>query len=145
MRANEILETCLYVDDLDKAEHFYTNVLGLKLFERHPTRHLFLACGLRMLLLFRPDASNAANSKLPPHGSQGAGHVAFAVPDRDIPAWETYLSEQGVDVERTIAWPQGGHSVYFRDPAGNSLEVASPRIWCLDESKTISQTDPIAD
>ena len=37
-------------------------------------------------------------------------------------------------IEKTIAWPQGGHSVYFRDPAGNSLEVASPLIWHIDES-----------
>ncbi len=76
-------------------------------------------------------------SNTPHHGAQGTGHVAFAVPDAEIPAWEAHLTAQGVAIERTVDWPQGGRSLYFRDPAGNSLELASPKIWGLDERQTI--------
>ena len=87
-----------------------------------------------MLLVFQPDASDSPDSSIPRHGAHGPGHVAFAVADRDISGWIDLLECKGVAIEKTIAWPQGGHSVYFRDPAGNSLEVASPLIWHIDES-----------
>jgi catechol 2,3-dioxygenase-like lactoylglutathione lyase family enzyme len=44
-------------------------------------------------------------------------------------AWRDHLAARGVDIEAEVQWPRGGHSLYFRDPAGNSLELASPRIW----------------
>lgn len=87
-----------------------------------------------MLLVFHPESSNAEDSSLPRHGAKGAGHVAFAVDDAEIPAWVEYLQTHGIEVEKTIDWPQGGHSVYFRDPAGNSVEIASPLIWQIDKS-----------
>jgi len=36
-----------------------------------------------------------------------------------------------VAVEADFEWPGGGRSIYFRDPAGNCLEFAEPRIWKL--------------
>ncbi|MHB8972807.1 MAG: VOC family protein [Pirellulaceae bacterium] len=137
MKVNEILETCLYVNDLDIAQDFYRHVLGLELFEHHPGRHLFWRCGQRMLLLFLAEGSDVADSSVPRHGAHGAGHVAFAVPDRDILRWKQHLACRGVDIEQSVEWPQGGRSVYFRDPAGNSLEVASPRIWGIPEYAAI--------
>ncbi len=138
MQANEILETCLYVDDLDAAEQFYRDVLGLVCFSRQEDRHVFFRCGQRMLLLFNPDESSLDTSDLPPHGSHGPGHVAFAVPDDELDAWRTHLAAARVPIEKTVDWPQGGHSLYFRDPAGNSLELATPRIWGMDESASMS-------
>jgi catechol 2,3-dioxygenase-like lactoylglutathione lyase family enzyme len=138
MKANEILETCLYVDDLDSASVFYRDVLGLELFEHQPGRHLFWRCGRRMLLLFLPEQCDVPEANLPRHGARGAGHVAFAVPDSDIPRWQQHLAQHGVAIEQVVQWPQGGRSVYFRDPAGNSLEVASPRIWGLRELATLN-------
>jgi catechol 2,3-dioxygenase-like lactoylglutathione lyase family enzyme len=91
-----------------------------------------------MLLLFLAQGSDVADSSLPRHGAHGAGHVAFAVPDGDIPQWRDHLAGCGVDIERSVDWPQGGRSLYFRDPAGNSLEVASPRIWGIREQAAIS-------
>jgi hypothetical protein len=29
----------------------------------------------------------------------------------------------------TCLWPRGGMSLYVRDPAGNCVELASPRLW----------------
>ena len=34
-------------------------------------------------------------------------------------------------IEADFEWPGGGRSIYFRDPAGNCLEFAEPRIWKL--------------
>jgi catechol 2,3-dioxygenase-like lactoylglutathione lyase family enzyme len=138
MQANEILETCLYVDDLDAAERFYRDVLGLVFVSRQEGRHVFFRCGQRMLLLFNPDESSLASSDLPPHGSRGAGHVAFAVPDDELDAWRIHLNAARVQIEKTIDWPQGGRSFYFRDPAGNSLELATPRIWGIEEASAMS-------
>jgi catechol 2,3-dioxygenase-like lactoylglutathione lyase family enzyme len=137
MRVNEVLETCLYVDDLDAAHRFYGEVLGLDFFQREADRHVFFRCGNRMLLLFNAVRSVASDSSLPPHGACGAGHVAFAVPDEEIAAWRRHLEQQQVTIEQVVCWPQGGHSLYFRDPAGNSLELASPRIWGFEELATM--------
>ena len=134
MRIEHILETCLYVDDLAVAESFYTTVLGLELESHQEGRHVFLRCGRRMLLLFDPNVSAAIEGEVPPHGARGAGHVAFAVPQADLPAWRGQLEAAGVAIETTIDWPGGGRSLYFRDPAGNSLELATPRIWGIDEA-----------
>ena len=133
MKARHILETCLYVDDLSRAESFYQHVLGLELESRQEGRHLFFRCGQRMLLLFNPLASRQTSDQFPSHGAFGTGHVAFGVRETELPAWIEQLRQHDVSVEKTIDWPDGGRSVYFRDPAGNSLELATPRIWGIDE------------
>jgi catechol 2,3-dioxygenase-like lactoylglutathione lyase family enzyme len=133
MQAQVILETCLYVDDLSRAEHFYRDVLGLAVESRQDGRHVFFHCGQRMLLLFNPLASRESNDHFPPHGSFGAGHLAFGVRAAELPAWIDLLAQHGVAIEKTIDWPAGGRSLYFRDPAGNSLELATPKIWGIDE------------
>lgn len=133
MRIEYVLETCLYVGDLAAAERFYTTVLGLELESQQPGRHVFLRCGNRMVLLFDPRESATVNEDFPAHGAVGPGHVAFAVKEADLPAWRTHLEAAGVLIEKMIDWPRGGRSLYFRDPAGNSLELATPRIWGLGE------------
>lgn len=138
MKVGEILECCLYVDDLTAAETFYGEVLGLTAYTRQEGRHVFFRCGQRMLLLFEPHASNDPQSPLPRHGATGSGHVAFAAREATLDAWSRHLAAHGVAIEKVVTWPGGGHSLYFRDPSGNSLELATPRIWGLDEAKTIS-------
>jgi catechol 2,3-dioxygenase-like lactoylglutathione lyase family enzyme len=133
MKALQILETSLYADDLERAEEFYTNVLKLQLFAREPGRHLFFQCGDQMLLIFNP-SKTIKETEVAPHGSSGPGHVAFAVPDSELDTWATRLSECGIGIEKLLCWPKGGRSIYFRDPAGNSLELASPKIWGIEEA-----------
>jgi catechol 2,3-dioxygenase-like lactoylglutathione lyase family enzyme len=133
-----VLETSLYVDDLDAAERFYHGVLGLEVRGRHPGRHVFFRCGGGVLLVFAPEATAGAASMvdgtpIPPHGADGPGHVAFAVPEPELASWKHRLIQRGVAIEAEVRWPRGGSSVYFRDPAGNSLELASPAIWGLPE------------
>lgn len=133
MRANHILETCLYVEDLTAAEHFYRDVLGLEYYDRQQGRHVFFRCGRRMLLLFDARASRQADGRIPPHGATGAGHVCFAARQDELPSWQAHLESCGIAIETMIDWPGGGQSIYFRDPSGNSLEIATPRIWGLPE------------
>ena len=129
MQVERVLETCLYVDDLGAAQDFYRRVVGLELESQVAGRHVFFRCGDGMLLLFNPAATEHASGAVPPHGARGPGHVAFAAMEESLPAWRQRLAQNGVTIEAEIDWPGGGHSLYFRDPAGNSLELATPHIW----------------
>lgn len=129
MRVGRILETCLYVNDLEAARLFYCDVLGLEFESSQPGRHLFLKCGEAMLLLFDPKISSRSDSDFPIHGSVGPGHVAFATGHQELAQWRSVLDRHRVPIERDLTWPGGGRSIYFRDPAGNSVELATPDIW----------------
>ena len=128
----QVLETCLYVDDLLAAERFYVDVMGLVLVSRQADRHLFFRCGSMMLLLFDPAASGTSPSDVPLHGTRGPGHVAFSVPHDEIDSWTIRLEEQAVAIEQHVNWPNGGRSIYFRDTSGNSLELATRDLWGLE-------------
>ena len=126
-----VLETALYADDLDTAEAFYSTVLDLELDSKEAGRHLFFKCGHAMLLIFNASATSVQTGPVPRHGSTGPGHVAFSVDGADLDAWIEQIESRGVEVEARIDWPGGGRSIYFRDPAGNSLELTTPQIWGL--------------
>ena len=136
MTPSAILESALYVDDLDAAEEFYGGVLGLEVITRAEGRHVFFRCGDGVLLLFNADATEVppapdARLPVPPHGARGPGHLCFAASAEEIDRWKTELQSQGIAIEADFEWPNGGRSIYFRDPSGNSLEFAEPRIWGL--------------
>ena len=136
MTPSGILESALYVDDLDKAERFYGEVMGLERIAKVEGRHVFVRCGEGVLLLFDADKTvkpPAADARLPvpPHGTKGDGHLCFRGTEDEIERWKAHLEANGVTIEADFEWPQGGRSIYFRDPAGNSLEIANPRIWGL--------------
>ena len=139
MRPAGILETALYARDLEAARRFYQDVLGLVMITREPGRHVFFRCGPGVLLIFDPAAtlvpSRVAGAVVPPHGTRGPGHVAFAAVEAELPRWREHLAEHGIVIESEVVWPGGGRSLYFRDPAGNSVELASPAIWGLPEPK----------
>jgi len=129
---DRVLETILYVDDLDEAERFYGEVLGLELDSRQDGLFVFFRCGPGMLLLFEPNRASTGRT-VPAHGAHGPGHLCFAVAEADLDEWQARLQREGVAIEQEVSWPRGGRSFYFRDPAGNSLELATPRIWGLPE------------
>ncbi|HEX2524859.1 MAG TPA: VOC family protein [Geminicoccus sp.] len=131
-KLDRVLETVLYVDDLEEARRFYGDVLGLTLDSRKDGIFLFFRLGEGMLLLFRPEATRVGKS-VPAHGAIGPGHVCFAVAEAELDRWKERLVRADVAIEHEQAWPRGSRSFYFRDPAGNSLEIASPRIWGLED------------
>jgi catechol 2,3-dioxygenase-like lactoylglutathione lyase family enzyme len=128
-----VLETSLYVSDLDRATAFYQNVLGLRKIDDFPGGRgaaLQVGSGPSVLLLFRADITRAGGT-FPPHGTSGAGHVAFRVEASEISAWRERLRDHGVAIEKEIAFGTDPPSIYFRDPDGNSLELAVTTIWHL--------------
>jgi len=129
VRVKRVLETCLYVRDLPAALEFYGQVLGLELHSQREGRHLFFRCGDGMFLVFKPETTSLPSGTVPPHGAFGPGHVAFAIEREKLPAWREYFQSVGVPVEAEVSWPSGGHSIYFRDPSGNSIELTSPHTW----------------
>ena len=133
MQPAGILETVLYADDLDAAERFYGAVLGLEILHRHPTRQIFFRCGPGVLLIFDPAETVKPPLDpalpVPPHGATGPGHLCFRASASEQAAWRSRLTAHGIEIEAELDWPQGGHSIYIRDPAGNSVEFAEPRIW----------------
>jgi catechol 2,3-dioxygenase-like lactoylglutathione lyase family enzyme len=133
MLPDRVLETALYTSDLRQTTRFYTEVLGLELLKDLGEQGVALACGGSVVILFDPARTAAQPGEVPAHGSSGAGHVAFAVPNAELRAWRTHLERAGVAIESEVDWPRGGSSIYFRDPAGNSVELTTPAIWGLPE------------
>lgn len=130
----KVLETVLYADDLAAAEDFYGRVLGLKLHAKTDGRHIFYKLDGQMLLIFNPAATRKPMGgplPVPTHGAEGQGHVCFSATAGEIEAWRHRFADHAIPIEADFEWPAGGHSIYVRDPAGNSVEFAEPRIWGL--------------
>lgn len=123
-----ILETCLYVDDLDRATQFYQSLFDFELLVGDDRIRALSVAGKHLLLLFRRGASLGLST---PHDGTGPVHLAFAVPAVELPAWEERLHAHGIAVEEVTAWERGGRSLYFRDPEGHLLELATPGIWAI--------------
>ncbi|MFP4328596.1 MAG: VOC family protein [Paracoccaceae bacterium] len=128
-----VLEAALYASDLDAAEAFYGELLGLERIQRVGARHVFFRAGAQVVLIFNPEetAQPPGNPRLPvpAHGAHGPGHLCFAMPGDQLAAWADHLPRQGVGIEADFRWPNGARSIYFRDPAGNSVEMAEPHLW----------------
>ena len=125
LKLDGLLESSLYVEDLARSVRFYETVLGLELIASDAERLRAMGVGGRqVLLLFKKGASAD-------HDGDGRLHVAFAIPPPDLAAWEQRLAERGVTIETRTTWPRGGQSLYFRDPDGHLLELATPGVWSL--------------
>jgi catechol 2,3-dioxygenase-like lactoylglutathione lyase family enzyme len=125
-----VYETVLYAADVGAAAAFYSDVLGLRPLE-DPDEW---SAGFRLpdggvLLVFDPGRSSAPGRPVPSHGATGAGHVAFSVAPDGLDAFAAELRRRGVEIEREIAWDEGGRSLYVRDPAGNSVELIEGEAW----------------
>jgi catechol 2,3-dioxygenase-like lactoylglutathione lyase family enzyme len=126
-RITGILETVLYVADIDRAEQFYRDVMALRPIGKEPGRHVFFRVGSGVLLLFRAERTRRSAS-LPPHGADGEIHVCFTIAPDEYETWKARIREHQIVVEKETEWPHG-RSFYFRDPDGNLLELANADIW----------------
>jgi non-canonical purine NTP pyrophosphatase (RdgB/HAM1 family) len=134
MKARAILETIVYGEDIAALRRFYEGVIGLRVRRELEDQFVFFHCGEGMLLVFNPVHSAVkpkSYTSAPPHGAEGAGHVCFAATPEELDRWRRHLASHGIAIEADFEWPGGGHSIYCRDPAGNSVEFAEPRIWGL--------------
>ncbi|MGH7559536.1 MAG: VOC family protein [Gemmatimonadales bacterium] len=129
-----VLETVLYCDDLAHTARFYRRLLGGADPLVDSDRMVALDAGsATVLLLFQRGATTTPlvtpGGTIPPHDGVDTGHVAFAVDEASLPEWEAVLRELDVVVESVVTWERGGRSLYFRDPDGRSVELATPGTW----------------
>lgn len=132
-QTQRVLETALYFDDLHQASTFYQQLLSSMPLHQDDRLVALDAGGGTVLLLFRRGASAAGvpagGGQIPAHDGAGPAHVAFAIREDDFAGWESHLASCGVKVESRVDWPRGGKSLYFRDPAGHSIELVTPGVW----------------
>jgi catechol 2,3-dioxygenase-like lactoylglutathione lyase family enzyme len=132
-RLERVLETALYVEDLERAAWFYEHVLELPVLSGDGRFRAYDIGGQSVLLVFLRGATletvHLQGGTIPPHDGSGRIHVAFAVAASALPDWEARLAEHAIAVEGRTTWPRGGHSIYVRDPDGHLVEFATPGIW----------------
>jgi catechol 2,3-dioxygenase-like lactoylglutathione lyase family enzyme len=124
-----ILETALYVDDLQLSARFYETIFGFQVIDSSPRLCAMGVAPRQVLLLFKKGAS--VHLPLTAHDGSGQLHLAFAIPSSELGAWEAWLKECGVAIEEKKTWERGGRSLYFRDPDGHLLELATPGVWSV--------------
>lgn len=125
-----VYETILYAEDVSKAASFYERTLGLPLLREVPDRSaVFRMSPECHVLLFNPSWSERGDRGIASHGARGSGHIALRIREQDLAAWRDRLAKAGIRIELERRWPAGGHSLYIRDPAGNSVELAAGEVW----------------
>jgi len=122
-----LIETALYVEDVPAAVRFYQEVMGLPLLGGFGERGASFWVGEDVLLLFKADIT-LQGGELPAHGARGPGHIAFEIAPAEVEEWKQRLAAHGVPIEHD--WTDAtGTSLYFRDPAGNLLELITEGRW----------------
>ena len=134
-RVSGLLETSLYVGDLDASAAFYQRVFGFEVLLREDRMVGLAVPGGTVLLLFRRGGSvhpsTVPGGTIPEHDGQGTLHLCFAIPLAALHDWEQHLAALGTLVESRVTQSFGGTSLYFRDLDGHSLEVAVPGLWAI--------------
>lgn len=125
-----LLESALYVDDLERSVRFYQRLFGFELINSGDRLCALHVGSQQVLLLFKKGAS-ASQTTPPPHDGDGQLHLAFAIPASELEAWEKCLQEQGIALEQKYTWGRGGVSLYFRDPDQHLVELATPGVWSV--------------
>ncbi|QDG77145.1 VOC family protein [Labrenzia sp. PHM005] len=130
---NGILETSVYVDDMDIAHDFYGGILGLKRMVAGDRLFAYDAGPEQTLLVFFRGHTGAdvptPGGVVPGHDTSGSGHFAFKIKPETLDPWRAYLRENQIDIISEVDWPAGGTSLYFKDPDGNILELAAAPLW----------------
>jgi catechol 2,3-dioxygenase-like lactoylglutathione lyase family enzyme len=128
-----VLETSLYVGDLERSRSFYNTLFGFKTLSQDDRFCALDVCGHQILLLFQKGAAIRPifidGGVIPPHDGEGQLHLAFAIGQDDLDPWERRLQKEQIEVESRVSWRRGGKSIYFRDPDGHLLELVVPGVW----------------
>ena len=112
------------VTDLDRAERFYTEVLGMTVELRLPDQRLLRYGDGNCALFLKPDrpaldASTIANPL-------GKSHHAFIVDWDQLDRARHLFTERHIPHHTPIDWGDH-HCLYFLDPDGNLLELVGYR------------------
>ncbi len=135
MKISKVIETCIYSSDLDSMKKFYVGMLGLPLVQEENNKLIFLKAGKSMLLIFDPTRTSFDNERLPAHGAQtppSSVHFAMEIEERDYQLWKELLANNQIAIEKEVDWNGKASSLYFRDPAGNLVELITPGEWPVE-------------
>ena len=127
-----MLETALDCDDLPRSAAFYTALMNVTpMLDTERLVAIDAGEGTVLLLFQKGTASSVAlpGGVVPAHEPGGSGHFAFAIDAADLAAWEARLAGLQITVESRVTWERGGISLYFRDPDGRLVELATPGLW----------------
>ena len=85
-----------------------------------------------MLLLFNPEVTRMEKETI--HGAitpPSMVHVAFEIEDTEYDNAKQLLSKKNIQVEKMVTWSNElkSRSIYFRDPAGNLIELITKNHW----------------
>ena len=111
MQPSAILESALYVTDLDAAEAFYRDVLGLERIAKVEGRHVFFRCGQGVLLLFnaeatqQPAAAGRETAGAAARRLSAKGICASAATAEEIDAGRRRSKRRGIAIEADFEWP----------------------------------------
>ena len=125
-----VLETALYHDrgGREEIERFYGEVLGLPMIAGWEDGVVFRVGG-GVLLVFDRELLALRGGPIADHGTRGPGHACLRAGDGDYERWREHLQETGVEIVHDARWGESARSFYFKDPAGNLLEIADCDFW----------------
>jgi len=114
------------VRNLDRAERFYTGVLGFRVAERYSEkiRHLMLDTGSTTLHLFESPALEMQDA-IDRLSEQGYAHIAFGTSREKFPKIIAELKKNNIGFRGPLILGKG-ESVHFKDPDDNHLEIRCP-------------------
>ncbi len=128
-----IAESSLYVEDVPRSVKFYEDLLGISVIRSDERFSALRVSPGQVLLLFHRGASREAVDMgfgtIIGHDGSGPLHVCFGIGAGDVQAWEERLAGLGISLESRVDWPTGAVSLYFRDPDGHAVELATPGLW----------------
>ena len=128
-----LLETALYVENLERAASFYERIFSFERLYEEPRLIALAIPGRQVLLLFLKGSSSGQNTVpgglIPPHDGQGRLHLAFAIEATELKQWRDHLTANNITLESEVIGDRGGRSLYFRDPDQNLVELAPPGLW----------------
>ncbi|WP_375182602.1 VOC family protein, partial [Sphingomonas adhaesiva] len=134
-RTAGLLESSIYVDDVDRAVRFYREVMGFTPMLETDRLHAFDVGGGGVLLVFARGESRddmpGPNGFIPGHDGSGPLHLAFAIAADQRDAWRDRLQAHQIEIRSEVHWPRGGYSIYF----GHVVELATPGLWLNEEGR----------
>jgi catechol 2,3-dioxygenase-like lactoylglutathione lyase family enzyme len=125
-----ILESALYYPHAERGAvlRFYEETLGLRQVASWDNGCAY-RLGPGVLLLFDLELLDGQGGPVSDHGAAPGGHVCLVADSGEYGAVRERLASAKVEITHDHDWPKGGRSFYFKDPAGNLLEVADSDLW----------------
>ncbi len=120
LKVEKVYHMGIPVNDIDRAQAFYTKVLGMQFMDRVGSKQKLdrLKCGPDdVVVLFERPAAHTWD----PLAQDGVAHQAF---EMDIASYDEALETiQEMGLFRTIEDRESGKTIYLFDPEGNHLEL----------------------